>query len=501
MEEQIREHEGAIIKLKRARNSLLNVSKLSPEVLGDIFRRNVTLKEDFDGLEEGSRNFLLVCNHWYEVALRTPEVWSFWGNTTTDWARWHRYSGTAPLDLVLSDDDYHEGTVDNTLSDVLRDRATRDTIRRVHLCSIEGATFLSSIITSLTTASGIWSNRMESIILLNTFSGTPVDVSDFFIHYRFPKLQRLELHNCRVTSWDLLTSRAAVLTSLILDFKSPSPTPTTSQLLSVLASNPSLRTVSLSKSAVPDDGGGKPSFRVPLNHLKELEMAGDSRHVIGLLYQLDHPTNVDLDVTLCDRTDADIPRIVGPYLRDYVRRRDRSQNGLGLYISRLEYRVADVGGLDLSTKVWEQIDPFVTISMKADQTPHGPSGNPLLDLVPHLPQDEVVYFRPLYVPAAMEDMSTRFPNLRALHPGLLPLTAVFLGPDPGRDGGIPTSLQHIILEWPYVEGDDWSPLTNSLAHRASSGNRLDSLTLHNPPRMCPKLEEDIRSMVRELRIT
>ena len=35
-EEQIGEHERAIIKLKRARNSLLNVCKLPPKILNSI---------------------------------------------------------------------------------------------------------------------------------------------------------------------------------------------------------------------------------------------------------------------------------------------------------------------------------------------------------------------------------------------------------------------------------------------------------------------------------
>ena len=358
MEEQIREHERVIIKLKRARNSLLNVSKLPPEVLGNIFRWNVSLKDDFDGLEEGSRNFLFVCHHWLEVALSTPEVWSFWGNTPTDWACWHPYSGTAPLDLVLGSDNHDHGTFDNTLRDVLRDRASRDAIRRVHLCN-EESPFPSSIITSLTAAcEGIRSNGVESFILSND-GGTPVDVSDFFAHYRFPKLQRLELGGCKITSWDLLTSRTTILTSLKLRFSHPSPAPTTSQLLSIFASNPSLRKVSLSSCAVPDDGGGKSHFRVPLHHLKGLELGGDLQHVMGLLHRLDHPTNTDLEITLCNHTVAGIPGIVGPYLRDYLRRRDRSQKGLGLSVSQFGRHtmlcIDDVGGIDLSTSVWVRL--------------------------------------------------------------------------------------------------------------------------------------------------
>ena len=119
LDEQIREQPTTTTKLKRARNALLNVSKLPPEVLGNIFRWNVTLEDDFGGLEERSHNFLLVCHHWFEVASSTPEVWSFWGNTPKDWARWHHHSGSAPLDLVLDvdgeDDAVEQSEVTTTL--------------------------------------------------------------------------------------------------------------------------------------------------------------------------------------------------------------------------------------------------------------------------------------------------------------------------------------------------------------------------------------------------
>ena len=74
LDEQIEEHERAIIQHKRTQNSLLNVSTLlPPEILGNIFRWNVIPDGDFGGLSEDSYNFLLVCRHWFEVASRTPE--------------------------------------------------------------------------------------------------------------------------------------------------------------------------------------------------------------------------------------------------------------------------------------------------------------------------------------------------------------------------------------------------------------------------------------------
>ena len=105
---------------------------------------------------------------------------------------------TAPLDLVLGDVDYDDGTFDVTLRDALQDRAVRDAIRRDHLWS-DNAAFLSLIISPLTVAcEGVRSNSVESLILFND-DDTPVDTTDFFTHYRFPKLQRLELSNCKHT--------------------------------------------------------------------------------------------------------------------------------------------------------------------------------------------------------------------------------------------------------------------------------------------------------------
>ena len=104
---------------------------LPPEILGRIFLLNVIRDGDFRGLMKGSYNFLLVCYHWYEVALRTPKLWSSWGNTVRDWSKRYTRCKSAPLDLVLSKDSNHD--FDDALHDALQDRAARDLIWRVHL--------------------------------------------------------------------------------------------------------------------------------------------------------------------------------------------------------------------------------------------------------------------------------------------------------------------------------------------------------------------------------
>ena len=492
-----------MIELKRARNSLLNISKLPPEVLGNIFQWNVSLKNRFDGLERGSRNFLFVCHHWLQVALRTPEVWSFWGNTPPEWARWHRCSGTAPLDLVLGGVDHDDGTFDVTLRNTLQDRAARDAIRRVHLWS-GSAAFLTAIISSLTVVrEGVRSNSVESLVLFND-DNTPVDTSDFFAHYRFPKLRRLELDNCRIASWDLLVSRTTVLIILILHLGHPSATPTTSQLLSILASNPTLQKVSLSGPAVPDDGGGVSPFQVPLHHVKELELAGGLRHVIGLLLRLDYPTNMDrLDITVRNCTIVDMSQTIGPYLRDYLRRRGRSQNRLGLSVSKSGRHItlcaADIDAIDPSPLVWAQVSTFVEIIMELDELHRDLLEKGVLDLISHVPRDEIICFRSWGDPVAVRDISAQFPNLRALHFGAMSLPPVFQEPNLDGNGELLPSLRHIFAERMSVGSHGWNPLVAFLVHRASSGNPLGSLTIVDSPHICLREKGLIRGLVQEFR--
>ena len=292
LEAQIQEHERTLIKLKRARNSLLNVSTLlPPEILGRVFRWNVIPNGDWGVLPKDSYNFLLVCHHWFQVASATPELWGFWGNSIEDWARRHARCSTGPLDLVLGKHTYCD--LDDTLRDALRDRAARDTIRRVHLWTNNANGLLNPIISSIIAeGEGIRSNSMESFILQNK-SNWDVDVSNFFSGYHFPKLQRLDLHGCSISSWDLLGSRTTSLTTLELADIGSSPLPTLSQMLSILSANPNLRRLMLPFGSVPEVNSDGPSSQIPLHHLKQFHLKGEFRHVFGLLDRLDLPDKMD----------------------------------------------------------------------------------------------------------------------------------------------------------------------------------------------------------------
>ena len=523
LDEQIIEYERTVIKLKRTRNSLLNVFKLPPEVLGNVFRWNVIRKGDFGGLDEGSHNFLGVCNHWFEVASRTPELWSSWGNTPKDWARWCHHSRTALLDLVLSwdweeDDDDNECYLDNDLCDAINHRATEDTIQRVHL-KAEVPVLIDIVVAELTAkGEGLRSNGMESLVLWNLDSASPVDVSDFLAHYRFPKLQRLELTNCKISSWDHLTSRTSILTTLKLDFyehhdiPNPShiltPTPTTSQLFSILASNPTLQRVALLGRAIPNDGGGE-SSRVQLHHLKELRLGGYFQHVLKLINQLDHPRNMDsLSLTLRDCDIVDISRTIGPYLRDHLQRRDRHRGGLNLLVSsgnrllapRVTFHAGDARGVDFSAPSLAEINTSVKVDVMFSEVPsRDVLETTALDLTTYAPREEVIHFR-MYKLTARGDTYTQFPNLKALSFGDMYLHAAFPNQILIGEGKISPSLEHIFLEDIYVNDAGWSPLVNFLVHRVSSGSRLDTLVIVRSAHMCSDVMESIRDMVREFRM-
>jgi hypothetical protein len=99
---------------------------------------------------------------------------------------------------------------------------------------------------------------MESLIVWNN-GDSPVDLSNLFANYRFPKLQRLKATNFVVSSWDHMPSRTGALTNLVLEPADPSHTPTAAELLSIFASNPFLQNIYLFEKEIPKGDDHTPS--------------------------------------------------------------------------------------------------------------------------------------------------------------------------------------------------------------------------------------------------
>jgi len=350
LDERIKETTAEITRLKRSRNSLLNIARVPPEILGHIFRFNVA-PEFGDGrfatVRGDAYDFLLVCHHWFEVARRTPELWSFWGNSLDDWKRQHLRFGISALELVLDGSLSHEGgSFDEALRDALRDRAARDVIRKVQLRSGD-AELLTAIVSLLTPEDEeVRHSSIESIDL------SDVDVSGFFARHRFPKLQDLCLSGSfEISTWDHLISHTMALTNLSLrfvDVTSPSTIPTTSQILSLLASNPNIRSLTLRCLIINDDGGKGFTSSVPLYHLEWLSLMGEFRHVFSILCRLElHARMENAKLESRDYTLGEIVEAAGPYIRDYPQRNARSRDRRGVFITTtpeyISLRAGDVG--------------------------------------------------------------------------------------------------------------------------------------------------------------
>ena len=217
------------------------MSRIPAEILGEIFRWNTVSRGTFGALEKRSHNLLLVCHYWFEVASSTPELW---GNNLEDRKKHNLRYPTVPLDI--------------SSRNALQDRASRDAIRCIHFASTDSR-LLDSILSQLRAdCDGIRPSSVESFVARDRNRYPSFDVSSYFARYYFPKLRRLELHNCKISSWDLIASRTSLLTTLTLIVDPSSPALTALQLISMLRSNSALREVKLVSGLLSDCKGGEP---------------------------------------------------------------------------------------------------------------------------------------------------------------------------------------------------------------------------------------------------
>ena len=511
LDKQIEEHEGPLIQLKRARNSLLNVSiLLPPEILGTIFRWNATPDEDFGNPPKGSYNFLLVCHHWFEVASHTPELWSFWGNSIQDWTHRHVHCGTAPIDLVLNDvDDDDEGDeLDDGLRNALQGCAARDAIRRVHLRSGSSQLLNSIIFSIVTKAEGTRSNSVESFAVQSY--GEPIpDVSLFFSRYHLPKLRCLRLLGCTISSWDLLKSQTMALTTIELTFSAApgiSPTPTPPQLLGILSSNPLLQHLILSFSRAPHFvDSERTSSPVPLRHLKKLSLSGIFPRAFELLNQLELPDEMDnLYLYLKGCTSANLSQTLGPYIGERVRRRGRSSGGELTVLTMHNYSTLSVYTGDTYQEVDSaEMDWFVEVAVVMNRKLEDEEADELcFGLVGHIPQGRVTSFRTALPILRSEELCVEMCNLTHLYLDQVNLSTWPVEPDARGSHvfkDLLPGLRHIVIDRFTLSGGDWGPFTNFMYRRAAVGNPIYSLLFIEHPHMGQDLVESIRPALESIK--
>ena len=484
LEKRIEEGTEDVIHLKRARNSLLNISaRVPPEILGHIFCWNVIPQGYFGGLRKGSYNFLLVCHYWLEVASGIPELWSFWGNTLEQWSRRYQHSKTTPIDVVLDAIPVPDIPFDGPLRETLRDRAASDSIRSLHL----GGWYiplLRSVISSLTPdGEGTRSSSIESLVLdYDDGDGDP-DIYNFLARHRFPRLRNLRIStDAGISYWGHFKLQSSSLTTLSLRYGATPSSPTVSQLLSILASYPNLQDLSfreeLDGAEISHGISNESAFRVPLRCLKKLYLRGSWRHVFRLLDQLEYPDRLGRADLYLECATEGISELLAPYLQERIRRDGRFQGRLAIDASDLcdypSFEINATGKFGIPTALpWHEHPSMSFWVLLKDPVPQGAGEKLFVNFVALAPREHVVRFAARLSTHAIRDLVATMPNIEYLDLTGLVVSDMFLQPDPPSRTKLLPSLRRLSLScFTLQNDDDWGPLINYLIHQTSDGQAI-----------------------------
>jgi hypothetical protein len=306
----------------------------------------------------------------------------------------------------------------------------------------------------------------------------------------------------KISSWEHLGLHTTALTTLHLPIGRASPTPTMSQLLSILASNPRLRSLTLSESMIPRDSGDGSASRAPLHHLRYLSLDGNFHLVFRLLRRLDHPETMgeSIRLNLFYSTVGEVSEILGPYVRDHLRRDERSQDQLGIFINSNEaFLSVEVSTVNTANGSTQKVT-FATFAAVLLETVPPPVKDKLcIDFVACIPRDRVVCFGGKLNLDAVKGMVPAMPKIRELHlVGAPMLFDGFLQPDP--DGPLANtkllpSLRRLHLEQIVLRDNNWTPLLSYLAHQTSGGQVISLSLSGERAHICKGVVEDIMGLV------
>jgi len=416
----------------------------------------------------------------------------------------HLRSGISTLDLVLNGWRYKDGDFDKALGDALRDRAARDVIRKVHLKSNKTGLLIAIISSFIPEGEDVRPSSIKSIMLSN------VDVSGLFARHCFPKLRNLHLSGrFRISSWDCVTSTTMALTNLSLDFNYTLPSsavPTVSQISSLLTSNPNLRSLALSALPINNDGVDGPRLQVPLRHLERISLTGTLHHVFPILHRLDLPEGVDYgEVTLYDCTPQEVLEVIGPYIRDYLRRDPRFRDRLEIVVLStvrcISFHASVVGvGYHGPNQLPQHGPPYGRFRVMLSQSIPCYVGRRLCtDVLALLPQESIVSFETDL--SVTEEIVVAMPNLEALYLISPVVFDRFLLPDtkgPNAYEKLLPSLRRLYLENAKVAYGNWDPLVTYLICQTFGGQVVSLNVFGKGVHICSEVIKQIEGLVEEL---
>ena len=389
---------------------------------------------------------------------------------------------------------------DKVLRDALKSRVARDLVRKVHPRKAD-VDLLTSIDASLTPDDE--SIRRSSIVSIFL---TDVDVTNFFARHRFPKLQHLYLSQCTDLALDHLKSSTTALIGLSLHDNTLSPVsvPSTSQLLSLLSSNPHLQTVTLSILAVNDDIESECDLQVPLPHLKGLTLTMDFRPALAILQRLKFPAIVlKFNLFLQGCTLEAARCIIGPYIRDRLQDGTVSGNTLGIIIlstcTRVSLKVSVVYGWDRELGKEPLLHlPHATLTMILPRHISREERDQLcVDILAFFPRERVVYLKNNLSTDLMEELLITMPNIEVLCLENPLMSESFLLPDPDGPNAhkkLLPSLKCLYLK-SVVAGGNWDPLIRYLTHQTSGDQSIILDASGEGVHICPGVRKQIKDLI------
>ena len=225
------------------------ISRLPPEILGDIFFQNVLQLPTQRGSCYGLFSFLFVCWRWYNVARCSPHLWCHLGSNINHWPTFVALSKGMDLFVHMYDiyGEYRAIPGDH-LTAMFRDH---DFYSRIREFTLDGLVDVLSYIFPEDTPRpsrlvSLSIPRWEATPTSRISPSSPIPIPELLVESSSESLRRLTISACTIDIDQLPILHQLTHLSLT-DFYSPGTPryPTIKQLLLVLQANPGLEELSL----------------------------------------------------------------------------------------------------------------------------------------------------------------------------------------------------------------------------------------------------------------